>query len=78
MKPEHKALRDRMRAIPTHDELQRELSRYTLSDAERAVATLSFGHRRSRAAIAEETGYSVHTVRRLMEGVYNRLSCDVQ
>lgn len=74
MRPERKALRDRMRAIRTHDELQDELSRYTLSEPERAVATLAFGHRKSTAAIAEETGYSRHTVAKLMRSVYARLA----
>lgn len=74
MRKERKAIRDRLRAIPTHEQLQQELDRYTLSDTERAVATLAFGHRRTMAAIARETGYSIHTVRRTMDGLYTRIA----
>lgn len=56
MRPERKALRDRLTSIRTREELDAELSRYNLSDAEHLVATLRFCYRKSRKAIAQETG----------------------
>lgn len=74
IRPEREALRDRLTSIRTREELDAELSRYNLSDAEHLVATLRFGYRKSRKAIAQETGCSKPAVTKFLNSVYERMA----
>lgn len=74
MRPERKALRDRPTSIRAREELDAEPSRCNLSDAEHLVATLRLGHRKSRKAIAQETGYSKPAVTKFLNSVYERMA----